>query len=371
MRAFPTTRRVFVRVATMLAISLGPVVGDAQPKVSEWKLTQAFAFGDGSDVVLERVRSLQLLRDGRLLVADVGAKSVFVSDSLGRAQKTLGRVGAGPAEYGSPGSLATIGDTIAVLDVVNTRIGLFNGKGEWQGQWPSQRISGPGVRLFRTQAGEFYNYSTKPDGKVLRTVYIRYDKAGARDTVVPAPFPTSVTFVRCNSPGGGISFFDSKFGTKELRIPGAGGTVLDGMSDKYQLQLHKVNGDVVASFSGTAARVPLGDKEWQESIKDFTEFAKKNTTGACTHSSVERPSAKPAIRAVWWDDAGRLWVERYAAKGFAFDVFSKTGTQLATMPAPERVEDVEPNVVGNRLAVLTLTTDGVPVVRVYRIAPVK
>jgi len=371
MQCFPTTRTEFAKIAIMLAVLSGPVFADAQPKVAEWKLTQAFAFGDGSDVVLERVRSLQLLRDGRLLVADVGAKSIVVSDSLGRAQKPLGRAGAGPAEYGSPGSLATIGDTIAVLDVVNTRIGLFNGKGEWQGQWPSQRISGPEVRLFRTQAGEFYNYSTKPDGKVLRTAYVGYDKGGARDTVVPEPFPTSVTFVRCNSPDGGISFFDSKFGTKQLRIPGAGGTVLDGMSDKYQLQLHRVNGDVVANYSGTAARIPLGDKEWLESIKDFTEFARENTTGACTRSSVDRPPAKPAIRAVWWDDVGRLWVERYAAKGFAFDVFSKAGTPIATMPAPERVEDVEPSVVGNRLAILTLNADGVPVVRVYRMALAK
>ncbi|MGV3707929.1 MAG: hypothetical protein ACO1Q7_03745 [Gemmatimonas sp.] len=113
----------------------------------------------------------------------------------------------------------------------------------------------------------------------------------------------------------------------------------------------------------------MSDAEWNASIADFTAFAKKNTTGACDKSSIARPANKPAVRAVWWDDQARLWVERYTTTGFAFDVFVKNGTQLATIRAPERAEDVEPNVVGNKIALLSLTADGIPVVRVYRISP--
>lgn len=345
----------------------------AQSPPVQWKLTPTIAVGDGSNTIeLERVRSVQLLRDGRVLISDGGAKTIFVVDEAGRPQRPIGRTGQGPAEYGSPGTLATIGDTIAVLDVGNTRIGLFNGKGEWQGQWPSQRISGDGVRLFRTQLGEFYNYSTRPDGKILRTAYIRYDKAGARDTVLPEILPPSETGTRCEGPNqGGFSFFTSKFEPARIRIPGAGSTVLDGVNDTYKLVLHKPNGPALVTYSGTAVRVPLTDAEWENSIAGFTEFATKNTTAACTRKTLNRPSSKPAIRTVWWDDAGRLWVERYLAKGFAFDVFDKRGVQIATMAAPDRNDSVEPNVVGNRIAMLTTNDDSAPVVRVYKISGVK
>ncbi|MEO7997453.1 MAG: 6-bladed beta-propeller [Gemmatimonadaceae bacterium] len=338
----------------------------AQPKVAEWKLTPTFVVGDGAnDIVLERVNSVQLHKTGRLLIADGGAKTIFVVDSSGKALPQIGRTGAGPAEYRTPYALATIGDTIAVLDPSNARIGLFNSKGEWQGQWISPQITGSDVRLFRMPGAQFYNYGTRRDGDRSSTTFVRYDSKGARDTVVPPPMPSSELGVVCRMTNA-ISFFNSVFEPRRIRVPAPGNSFLDATTDNYKVVQNASGGAPIATFIGTAPRLPISDTEWEASIKGWTKFQKENTTSGCNHSTITRPATKPAMRAMWWDDSGRLWIERYAAKGFAFDIFNAKGVQVATIPAPEREAGVEPTVVGNRMALLALNADGAQVVRVYR-----
>ncbi|MEP6832092.1 MAG: hypothetical protein ABJB74_01810 [Gemmatimonas sp.] len=362
------TSRLAVLCVVAMSAALSTKSVQTQSKPAEWRLTQTAAVGDGSNtVILEDVLSVQLLKNGRVAIADAKAKSVVVADSMGRALPALGRTGAGPAEYRSPQALATIGDTIAVLDPGNARIGLFNTKGEWQGEWRSQPITGDaGVRLFRVSSGEFYNYGYRVEGKKALTIFIRFDKGGPQDTIVPSDLPPPPGVITCHTEDRRIWSFSSVFQKKHLRIPGPGSSILDAETDSYRIVQSSAGSTATTTFVGSGIRAPLGNAEWDSTTAGFRNFVQKYSAAGCTQSSMPKPPTKPAVRAFWWDDTGRLWVERYVANGFAFDVFAKNGTQIATMPAPNRVADVEPSVVGSRLALLTVGNDGIPIVRVYR-----
>lgn len=162
---------------------------NAQTRAQEWSLTRLYSVGGEADTtVLQRVQSLQQLRDRRLLIADNGARSVIVVDSLGRVRPPLGRMGSGPAEYRAPQALAAIGDTVAVLDPGNGRIGLFSINGVWQGSWVVQPITGgTNVRLYRVPGAEFYAYGVRTIGTKLATTFIHFDARGPRDTLAPEP----------------------------------------------------------------------------------------------------------------------------------------------------------------------------------------
>jgi hypothetical protein len=359
--------RLFLTLVLALAID-GPSVA-AQPRPAEWQLRKVFAVGTEPDTsTLARVRSIQLLTDGRLLVVDAQAKSILAFDSAGRAKPALGRLGSGPAEYRSPYALAVLGDTIAVLDPGNARIGLFGRDGGWRGSWVVMPITGGStVRLYRVPGKEFYALGTRRLENRSVMTFIRHDVRGPRDTLAPAPAaqPSSAG-VMCNGTDKGIHFFSTTFQSSHLRAPGPGGTILDADMDTYRIEQRSAAGAVVRTFAGSAARVPITDVEWDSAGAELAAFLKKDPKAECNRRALERPASKPAIRAFWWDDSGRLWVERYAAKGFAFDVFNDRGVLIASMPAPERLSDIEPSVVGNRVAILSATSDGVQFVQVFR-----
>ena len=340
----------------------------AQAAASEWTLERVFSVGSAPDTtVLQRIRSLQLLRDGRLLIADAGARSIVVVDSSGRPRPPLGRMGSGPAEYRTPYALATLGDTIAVLDPGNGRIGLFRSNGTWAGSWMAQNITGgTDVRLYRVPGAEFFAYGTRRVGSQAVSTFIRHDSRGPRDTLATDPRPSDPEFGVVCQIAGGMSFFSTTLQSHHLRIPGPRGTLLDAEMTAYRIVQRTARGAVVTTFTGPASPVPISDGEWDSVGAELAKFHKEHKDSKCTRESLARPTSKPAIRAMWWDDSGRLWVERYVISGFAFDLFDQRGMQIASLRAPSRNSEVEPSVVGNRIALLGENADGAPVVHVYR-----
>jgi hypothetical protein len=356
--------------ASLLGIALATQAVHAQPRPADWRLRKLFDVGVEPDTTtLARVRSIQLTNKGRLLVVDAQAQAVHVFDSTGRAQALLGRVGSGPAEYRTPYSIAIIGDTIAVLDPGNGRIGLFDQAGSWRGSWIVQPVTGgSAIRLYRVPGREFYAIGTRATSTGLITTYVRYDGRGARDTLVPTPVPQAPDFgVRCAGTDKGIRFFSTPLQPSNIRLPGPGATILDAKSDVYRIVQKSAAGMTLRTFVGAPGRVPIADAEWDSAGAELAAYLQKDPNAECSKRALVRPPSKPTIRAYWWDDAGRLWVERFAMRGFVFDVFNDQGVLVATLPAPDRVSSVEPSVVGNRIALLSATPDGVHFVQVYRI----
>lgn len=339
----------------------------AQPAASSWSLTPLFVIGAEPDTVeLGRVQSVQLLRNGRLAIADGSARVIVMTDALGKNAVTIGRAGDGPGEFQSPQSLAAIGDTLAVLDASNSRIGLFNTAGAWQGSWRVQPITGADVRLFRVP-GAFYAMGIKLGGTGALTTFIRFDAQGSRDTLAPPATPVvDDAGVMCRSSNGTLTFFSTQYQARYIRTPGPGNTLVDANTSAYKVVQQSMLGQILATFSGATTRVPISAAEWKKDGDKLATYLVRDLASTCDTKTIKRPPFKPAIRAYWWDDAGRLWVERHVAGGFMFDVFSSQGKLLSSMRAPAREPDVEPSVVGDRIAVYVVTPEGVPTVHVFR-----
>jgi hypothetical protein len=173
--------------------------------------------------------------------------------------------------------------------------------------------------------------------------------------------------VVCNGSDKGLHFFSSPWTPRFLDQPGPGRSILSAVTTDYRIVQRNAAGDSIAVFTGTALRLPITDREWKDATAALEEFRKNDPAATCNPGSLPRPAQKPAIRAFFWTADGRLWVERYSARGFAFDVFDPQGRLLATVPSPARVAEVEPHVSGNRLAIVAESADGAHLVRVYRI----
>ena len=68
------------------------------------------------------ISSLRELRDGRVLVSDVPDRALHLVDLTAGTARAVGRQGAGPGEYGSPGRLLVLpGDSTLLWDPMNSR----------------------------------------------------------------------------------------------------------------------------------------------------------------------------------------------------------------------------------------------------------
>jgi hypothetical protein len=115
-------RSRFWRQAALTASLALPAAAPAQ----HWSLAPRpfLVIGGDADPSVEftRVTSLVRLSDGRVVVADGGAKEVRLFSAAGRVLHSFGRVGQGPGEFMSVGSLIASADTLFLADWINKRI---------------------------------------------------------------------------------------------------------------------------------------------------------------------------------------------------------------------------------------------------------
>lgn len=146
--------------------TIGGVVHVRSPASSPaWSAREILAIGsvDEGPASFGQVRSVVADDEGTIYVADIQADEIRVFDRLGRFLRTIGRQGAGPAEFGDLYSLAWLGDTLVALDPRNARIGLLTRTGEWLGELRHQPISGDlNIRLYHAGEDAIYTYGVRP-----------------------------------------------------------------------------------------------------------------------------------------------------------------------------------------------------------------
>jgi hypothetical protein len=361
--------------AHMLALGLAIACAETTPgtatsDAAQWELDTLFSIGaPGDSIELQRVRSVLWGKGGRVFVADVSARRVRQFDSTGHYRGDVGRDGAGPGEYRSPNSLAQFGDTLAVLDLGNARIGLFTPAGEWAGSLMAPRISGPEIRLFRVPPSAVYAFGIGPPvGGRGQLAYVRHDASGPRDTVARDTTPgPPFSGVQCSGSDQGLRFFSTPWTVRRLDHPGPANTLLTADNDVHAIIQRNRSGDTVAVFRGPSGAIAITDAEWDAAGSELREYLAADAGAKCNKRDLDRPESKPAIRAFFWSAEGELWVERFAADGFAFDVFDASGRRIATLAAPPRVAEVEPHIAGDRVLLVGETDEGSHVVRAYRI----
>lgn len=344
------------RLAAEPLVTIGAPGGMGEPRPDE--------FG--------RARSVVADAEGAIYVADALAHEIRVFAPDGRHLRSLGRNGGGPGEYNSLYSLAWIGDTLAAFDPGNTRIGFLRPDGAWIGSVPYPRYTGDAmfVRFYPATADEAYIFGVRRVGERSERVFVRLSGSGLADTLTaPAsPFPDASTTIVCPHPGGGgISFFETPFAPGHLATPAPGGAFATAWSAEYRIAIVTAAGDTVRVIERAYEPLPVGDAEWEAELTDFREFREQVPGARCEPSGPSRPDVKPAIRHLFFDAEGRLWVERYAPDGFDYDVFATDGGLLGTVDVPDRAEDYPPYARDGRLYQVVTDSLDVQYVKAWRV----
>ncbi|MGH7460609.1 MAG: hypothetical protein ACREMA_06225 [Longimicrobiales bacterium] len=187
------------------------------------------------------------------------------------------------------------------------------------------------------------------------------------DTIVmPASTTASFRSVACRHEGA-ISFFTPAFEPQPAKHPAPATLLVDYGSADYRVNFLNPP-DTARIVERDLPRIPVTDDEWSLEEKRFRSWMDSlPPSRSCQPNGLQRPEAKQMLRAVYFDDQNRTWIERRAGNGYAFDVFDQEGRLIAQMDAPWRLPRVPVYVRGDRLYLVTTDSLDVQYVKAYHI----
>lgn len=309
--------------------------------------------------------------DGSVYVADGLGPDIRVFGPDGAYTSTIGRKGSGPGEFESLASIGWLGDTLVATDYANGRVGLLTAAGDWVGQLPWLALTGT-VRILPAGPRDVYYYGPLPEARrqPRRFIgWIRLTPDGPVDTLaIPYLEDAPPSAVRCDFPGG-LSVFDIPFAPRLKSAPAPGGHVARAWSADYRVAITTADGDTLRLVERNVDPVPVQDEEYEAGLADYREARDRTPGMRCPSSPTQRMAVKPAIANLFFDQEGRLVVERYTAMGTAFDLYDEQGRIRGTTEAPPYDERVGPYFRGDRLYVVQRDSLGVQYVVGYQIVP--
>lgn len=321
-------------LALVASIGPGPGLGEATP--GDFGEAVSVAFGPDENTVY---------------VADRQNCEVRVFGIDGTHQRTFGRCGEGPGEFTEAlWSIAWVGDKLLAFDFGGGRIGEIAADGEWLGQREIIGVPRGSWRqaLYPVGGGEAYAYALAAEpgssGR-LGLAWYGHDAAGeTADTVFP-PAESVGSSVVCTWQGGGsftVEFFDNPYAPRSVVHPGPGGTLFSAVSDEYRIAVARGD-DTLRTVARELAPEPLSDDEWDDLSGQFDAWLDdQRPDGDCNPHRPVRPPAKPVLEGIFFDAAGRLWVEVARTVGNRWEVFDPDGRLLAQLPAGERKRNALP-----------------------------
>jgi hypothetical protein len=322
---------------------------------------------DSGAAAFSSIRSVLLSPTGALALVDDRERAIWIFDSVGAVPRSLGRTGAGPGEFAQPYSLAWMGDTLALLDWGNSRIGLFDAQGKWAGNWPAQPISGgQSVRLYRTGRRDFWRYGYAVKEGKPQSLFIHYTTTGPADTLeyVYPPLPPALA-ITCKS-ARAINFFSAPFAPTLLEIPTPEGARAVATTDRYRIVMLGAKGDTLRTIALNEPADPIADSEWTAGLAEWSEFQQKNPGAKCDRDGFERPAAKPPLLALFYDDKGLLWVEVRTPAGSRYDRYDPSGHPLPSITGLPPTGGIDPSIAGDRIAIVLGGEATFPRVGIYR-----
>ena len=291
------------------------------------------------------------------------AKEIRVFSETGVFLQRIGREGGGPGEFRSIQSLGMLGDTIVVLDPGNGRLGFISPEGQWIGHRSYLRISGPDVRIFQTGVSEFSIPALEGD---MRMVFVRHNSAGAQESISLQRPGAANFYVFCQHERGFV-YFVPEWAPNLLRVPAPNGHLIEGWSGTYRLALLDVDGDTVQVLERDQPRLIPTDADWDDQVALFDSMIAPLSGLNCNPRRPVRPKEKGLIRAAFFDDHGRLWVERRTASGFALDAFDRAGALRGSVDIPNRVVDVPIFIRGDRVYLVVQDESGINTVLAFEV----
>jgi sugar lactone lactonase YvrE len=304
--------------------------------------------------------------DGMIYVADSKAAEIRVFDARGAHVRTLGRRGAGPSEFAMLYSIGWAGDSLAVLDPGNGRIGLMSRTGEWLGQLRHDRISGSGLHMYGIGKALYWMTVLRGEGSAGKSAYARYTNGRLDTLAYPSSPQVKSAVIVCPHPtGGGISFFSNPYAIRPRPVPAPDDRAAVVAGSDYRIALITSAGDTARIIEKRSDGVPISDAEWDEATAEYRDWMAKAPGAKCDPVEYTRPASKPAVRNIFHDDAGRMWVEATSRDGFTFDIFDRDGRQVGSVASPARHRAVPPYIRSDRIYMVTADSLDVQSVRVF------
>jgi hypothetical protein len=303
--------------------------------------------------------------DGTIYVADGLAYEIRAFSADGESLRRIGREGGGPGEFRAVLSLGMLGDTLVVLDPGNGRLGFLSPTGAWLGQRLYNRVSGPEVRIYQTGAHELSIPAVRGDG--MGVVFVRHLAGGELESVPAQPETEAPSYyVFCRATGRFV-YFLPEWAPRLLRVPAPGGQVAESWSGVYRIAFLDAGGDTVRVVERDLPRLIPTDEEWDRQVAQFDSMLAPLAAPICDPRRPPRPEEKALIRAILFDDRGRMWVERRTEDGFALDAFDRLGALRGSVDIPTRAEGVPIFIRGDRVYIVVQDELGVDTVLVFEL----
>jgi hypothetical protein len=369
-------------------LSIGVVDGD-----------ETYMFGDVADLAVGN--------DGSLFVLDRKVPVVRQYDANGKFVRNVGRLGSGPGEYRSASGLAVLKDGRLLLwDTGNWRVNVYSPKGEFVTQWltPSGSANSSAQysrAIMVDTAGVAWCRGTVikrgPNGIERRTVWLRVDAGGIRDTVEPPVMPEPTGMLSATAPGGNAS---ATAGVPFLPQPAVAlsplGYFVTGMPSRYAFEIVAEGKAPISIRRANVQPIAVSSAE-RESERERIESTMKRTDPAWSWNGPEIPRTKPFYSGLVVGLDGRIWVpvipeasrrvgsisnqsmgvgrggpprpplvEKPMPETAAlYDLFEPSGAFVGSVQVPPRVSTVLRK--GDQVWAVAFNEDEVPSVKRYRI----
>jgi hypothetical protein len=347
----PRATRTLVSTAAFLSLAAcAPDVGSTSTDAERIVASENLRIGeaDGApEVTFGRIAGLARDPKGRMLVVDVQAHEVRVFERDGRYAFTFGREGEGPGELRRPCCPAFGPDGLLwIRDSGNRRYDAFlvgDTSAESRGQIRMEH--GDNNRWVATtfdEDGSLIDVGGGVDSAGQRIFNIRFSRS-RDDSLVrrldvrePPADSLSIHEVPREVAGGrAIYYFHQPHGPVHAVGHGPRGEWAQAVSSRYAIAWRAPDGSLLRTITRDVLGPPLSAAE--RTRADSSIARDERAAGGALPFDV--PERKPPIRYLYFDDAGRLWVERSVAEDAPreADVWSRDGTLVFTLEWPADV----------------------------------
>lgn len=292
-----------------------PLWGDED----RWTISEVLRIGtvEGEpEYQFGRITGFGVLSDGRVVVADAHAQNLRFFSPEGVHERTVGKAGSGPREFGSRnlGVLVALGDTLLVQDWGNFQAHAIAPDGRWLNSW---RFAPEGGWVTRgwddAPTGRVVTLMTPlriPDSPVADTldlVLIRDVRGAVLDTLARVP-TTRMVRVAGDAPEWHLWAGDPDF---DLTWQGG---LVTGRSDEYRLQSYDENGNLERIIRLSRAKEPITDRDRSRMMDQFDRMMRNMDLPpaevAQLKSAVHFEDSYPAWRSFICGAGGTVWVQR-------------------------------------------------------------
>jgi sugar lactone lactonase YvrE len=349
---------------------------DGTPTVLRLTLVEDFRIGgaDTGKASFTGIVALQFDRGGQIWLVDRQSPELRVFDAKGEYVRTAGRAGGqGPGEIEATNGFAFApGGLVWVPDYRNRRYSLFDSSGNFISSKPD---------LIRSY-GYMWEGGIDGEGRLYDRILVRTDTSNQQvlrrfaDTslirIDSLPYPSCASGPRrryaLETKHGGM-YMPVPFDANEVgAFDRIGNYWCSNGSTPGAVLLAVESGDTLATIGYDRPRLPVPQGSRDSAVARIRGLA--DSMGASMPDFSLIPEFQPAVTGVKVDDRDRVWLRVPHPTETRYDLFDRTGRQLAEVAVPFRIYPYAPLAVrGDTLLAVVLDEDDVPTILRLHLAP--